>query len=236
MGRAMTPNQTLQGISSMATKAVLADLAAVYLRAGGAPIAIESIGGVDAARRVHAGEPWDLVFLAREAIAKLVASGHVLPDRCVDLMRSGVSVAVRSGAPVPDIASEAALRTAVLAAPSIGYSTGPSGVALTQLFARWGVATQLQDRLVQAPPGVPVGQLVAQGTVALGFQQTSELLHVEGITVVGPMPAELAIVTTFSAAVCTTCQQVERAHALLHFFATSPDALAAKQRQGMEAV
>lgn len=218
----------------MATKAVLADLADACLQAGGAAITIESVGGVDAARRVQAGEDFDAVFLARDALDKLMASGHVLPGSTVDLMRSSVSVAVQAGTPAPNIRSEAALRAAVLAAPSIGYSTGPSGVALTQLFARWGLAAQLQNRIVQAPPGVPVGQLVAQGVVALGFQQTSEMLHLGGITIVGPMPADVAIVTTFSAGICSTSHQVDATRALLHFFASSA-ALAAKQRQGMEA-
>jgi len=197
-------------------------------------MAIESVGGVDAAKRVQAGETFDAVFLAGDAIAKLISSGHVLPDSRVDLMRSGVSVAVRTGAAVPDIHNEAALRAAVLAAPTIGYSTGPSGVALTQLFERWGVVADLQSRIVQAPPGVPVGTLVAEGKVALGFQQTSELLHVEGITRVGPMPAEVAIVTTFSAGICATCRDVPATRALLEFFA-SPAALPAKRRQGMDA-
>jgi molybdate transport system substrate-binding protein len=229
-----TPATTLTGISSMATRAVLADLVQAYVQQGGAPMAIESVGGVDAAKRVQAGEAFDAVFLAGDAIAKLIASGHVLPDSRFDLMRSSVSVAVRAGAAVPDISSEAALRAAVLAAPTIGYSTGPSGVALTQLFERWGVAAELQSRIVQAPPGVPVGTLVAAGQVALGFQQTSELLHVSGITLVGPMPAEVAIVTTFSAGICATCRDVPATRALLEFFA-SPAALPAKERQGMNA-
>lgn len=224
----------LRGISSMATRAVLAELVQAAAQHGCHAMDIDSVGGVDAARRVQAGEDFDAVFLASDAIDKLLASGHVLAGSRVDLMRSSVSVAVRADAPVPEICGEAALRAAVLAAPSIGYSTGPSGVALTQLFARWGVASQLQDRIVQAPPGVPVGQLVAQGRVALGFQQTSELLHLPGITIVGTLPPEVAIVTTFSAAICTTCKQVDATRALLHFFA-SPDALVAKQRQGMAA-
>ncbi|MBI2751657.1 MAG: substrate-binding domain-containing protein [Burkholderiales bacterium] len=219
----------------MTTRAVLADLVQAYVQQGGTPMAVESVGGVDAAKRVQAGEALDAVFLAGDALAKLIASGHVLADSRVDLMRSGVSVAVRAGAAVPDIGSAAALRAAVLAAPTIGYSTGPSGVALTQLFERWGVAAELQSRIVQAPPGVPVGTLVAEGKVAMGFQQTSELLHVEGITLVGPMPAEVAIVTTFSAGICATCRDVVATRALLNFF-TSPAALPAKQRQGMDAV
>ena len=134
----------------MATRAVLADLIGAYAKATGNSIAIESVGGVDAAKRVQAGEAFDAVFLAADAIDKLIASGHVLVGSRVDLMRSGVSVAVRKGAVQPSIATEAALMATVLAASSIGYSTGPSGVALIKLFERWGIAPQIQSRLVQA--------------------------------------------------------------------------------------
>jgi len=230
----MNATLTLTGISSMATRAVLADLAQACAAQGGPTIAIESVGGVDAARRVQAGEVFDAVFLAGDAIERLVAAGHVVPGSRVDLMRSGVSVAVRAGAPVPDLCNEVALRQAVLNAPSIGYSTGPSGAALLQLFERWGVMEALRPRLVQAPPGVPVGQLVAQGGVALGFQQTSELLHVPGITLAGPLPEAVAITTTFSAGLCVTCRHTQATRALLDFFA-SPAADLAKQRQGMDA-
>lgn len=223
----------LTGLSSMATRTVLAELAQMYRERGGTPITIESVGGVDAARRVQAGEVFDAVFLASDAIDKLVASGHVRSGSRVDLMRSEVSVAVRAGTPVPDMASEAALRGAVLAAPSIGFSTGPSGVALRALFERWGILGTLQDRIVQAPTGVPVGQLVADGRVALDFQQTSELLHLPGISIVGSMPRGAEILTIFSAGVCATCSNPQATMELLTFFA-STQALDAKRRQGMD--
>jgi molybdate transport system substrate-binding protein len=227
----MTP--TLRGISSMATRQVLADLAAAWAQRGGAAVSIESVGGVDAARRVASGEAFDVVFLAADAVDKLAAGGHVVPGSRVDLVRSGVAVAVRAGAPRPDLSSEEAVRQAVLAAPTLGYSTGPSGVALVQLFERWGIAETVKPRIVQAPPGVPVGSLVAKGDVALGFQQLSELIHLEGIDVVGGLPEPINIVTVFSGAVCATSQQPDAVRALLAFMA-SPDAAGAKRRQGME--
>ena len=188
---------------------------------------------MDAAKRVQAGEAFDAVFLAADAIDKLIASGHVHMGSRVDLMRSGVSVAVRAGAARPDIATEAALREAVLAAPSIGYSTGPSGVALMQQFQRWGIADEIQSRLVLATPGVPVGSMVAAGAVALGFQQTSELLNLPGIAILGPLPAAVQIVTTFSAGVCTASQDARAVQELLDFM-SSPAAVDAKRNQGME--
>lgn len=224
-------NAPLRGISSMATRKVLAELAAQWQAGGGCPVEIESVGGVDAARRVQAGEPFDLVFLASDAIDRLVEAGHLAPASKRDLMRSSTAVAVRAGAPRPAIDSESALREAVLAAPSIGYSTGPSGVALQALFARWGLAEALAPRLVQARPGVPVGALVASGEAALGFQQLSELLGLPGIDILGELPAAVAIDTVFSAAVLADRTRPE-ATALLNYFA-SDAADAARQRHGM---
>lgn len=217
----------------MATRQVLAELVAAYGQRSGALVAIESVGGVDAAKRVMADEAFDVVVLASDALHKLVAAGKVLPGSVVDLVHSGVAVAVQAGAAQPDIASEDAVRQAVLAARTISYSTGPSGVALAALFERWGLADTVRDRIVQAPPGVPVGALVARGEVELGFQQLSELLHVQGITVLGPLPPAIQITTTFSAGVCATASQPEAARALIAFMASS-EAAAAKRRQGME--
>ena len=217
----------------MATRQLLSELTGAYAQRTGQFVAIASVGGVDAAKRVQAGEVFDGVILASDAIAKLVASGCLRADSVVELVHSGVAVAVRAGTPVPDIGSEGAVRRAVLAAPTLSYSTGPSGVALAQLFERWGIAQQIRERIVSAPPGVPVGSLVAKGEVALGFQQLSELIHVDGITIVGPLPSAIQITTTFSAAITTGCSRVAEMRALLDFMA-SPDAAAAKQRQGME--
>ena len=217
----------------MATRQVLAELVELFRKESDWHLDIESVGGVDAAKRVQAGEAFDLVVLAGDAIEKLLASGRVVGGSKVDLVRSGVAVAVRAGAPRPDIGSEDALRHAVLAARSISYSTGPSGVHLARLFERWGIADAIHDRIVQAPPGVPVGSLVARGDVELGFQQLSELMHLEGIEVIAALPAEVQIVTTFSGAICSASTRPEAAREFLAFMA-SPAAEAAKRRHGME--
>jgi len=226
--------QVIQGISSMATRLVLAELADAYRARSSVVVAFESVGGVDAARRVQAGEAFDVVVLAAAAIDKLAASGHVVAGSRADLVFSAVAVAVKRGAPRPDIATEAALRAAVLAAKTIGYSTGPSGTALLKLFERWGIAEQVRGRVVQAPAGVPVGALVARGDAELGFQQLSELMHEGDVDIVGSMPPGCEIVTTFSAGICTASKQPEAVAALLVFM-RSADAEAAKQRQGMTA-
>lgn len=227
------------GISSMATRLLLAELTAAYEQASGTRVRIESVGGVDAAKRVAAGEAFDVVVLASDAIDKLIATGHALAGSRVDLVHSGVAVAVQAGAAQPDVSSEAAVRSAVLAAKSISYSTGPSGVALAKLFERWGIAEEIQSRIVTPPPGIPVGSLVAKGAdnggVALGFQQLSELIHVEGIRILGPLPEAIQITTTFSGAVCATSGQPEAVRELLRYMA-SPAAAEAKRRQGMDPV
>lgn len=219
----------------MATRQVLAELTSGYEQATGHRASIEAVGGVDAAQRVLAGEAFDVVVLASDAIARLLAAGCIVPGSVVDLVQSGVAVAVPTGAPLPDIGSEDAVRQAVLAARSISYSTGPSGVALAKLFERWGIADEIAGRMVQAPPGVPVGSLVAKGEVELGFQQLSELLHMQGITIVGPLPPAIQVTTTFSAGIGAQSQQADAARELLVYMA-SPQAADAKRKQGMEPV
>jgi molybdate transport system substrate-binding protein len=220
----------------MATRQVLAELTSAFTRESGIAVDITSVGGVDAAKRVQAGEAFDVVILGSDAIDKLTAAGHAHAGSRVDLVRSGVAVAVREGAVQPDISTEEALKQAVLNAPSISYSTGPSGVALAKLFEAWGIAQHIQSRMVQAPPGVPVGSLVAKGDVALGFQQLSELLNVPGITIVGPLPDAVQITTIFAAAlpcgVDPTSAQAAAVNALIAFM-VSPEATDAKIRQGM---
>jgi molybdate transport system substrate-binding protein len=223
----------IRGISSMATRSLLDELATAYIAQTGVPVAIESVGGVDAARRVQEGEAFDVVILSAEAIDKLIAAGRVLAGSRVDLVRSGVAVAVRAGAPHPDLSSEEAVKAAVRAARRVGYSTGPSGVALAKLFERWGLAEELKDRTVVATPGVPVGALVARGDIELGFQQLSELIHVQGIDLLGALPDAIQITTTFSGGVCASSTQPDAVRAMLAEMA-SPAATPAKRRQGMD--
>lgn len=219
----------------MATKPLLADLVVLYKKhRPQVHVLVESVGGVDAAKRVQAGEAFDGVVLASDAIDKLVTSGHVRVGSRVDLVLSGVAVAVPAGQMTPDISTEAALKAAILAAPSLGCSTGPSGVQLAKQFEVWGIAEQIKDRIVQAKPGVPVGALLAQGEVALGFQQLSEMRGVAGITILGPLPEAVQITTTFSGSVAASSTQADAVRALLAFWA-SPACKTLKEEHGMRA-
>jgi len=224
---------SIKMLSSMATREVLAELAARYEAESGCAVVLESAGGVDVAKRVQAGEPVDVVVLAAKAIDELIRAGALLAASRTDIVKSGIAVAVRAGVPLPDIASAEALKRVVSRASTISYSTGPSGVYLVGLFERWGIYEQIKPRIVQAPPGVPVGSLVARGEVELGFQQLSELMNLPGISVVGSLPAEIQSITTFTGAVSASSSESAHAHRLLAFM-SHPQAAATIVRQGME--
>jgi molybdate transport system substrate-binding protein len=209
----------LQLISSMATRAVLRELADLCQSATGHTITTAAGGGVDVATRVRAGDTADIVVLASDVIAKLIDEGHLRRGR-VDLVTSGVAVAVRAGSAHPDIGSADGLRRAVLAAATLSYSTGPSGTHLEKTFERWGVLATIRERIVVPPPGVPVGTLVADGRAELGFQQLSELAALPGVEVVGPLPPEVQTVTVFSGGVATRCDRPDAARAVLDFMAS----------------
>lgn len=225
--------EPIRMMSSMATREVLSELIARYERERGQKVELESGGGVEVARRVQAGEAVDIVVLAGAAIDKLMADGKLQQGSRVDIARSGVGMAVGAGARRPDIGSGEAVKAAVLAARTLGYSTGPSGNYLIQLFERWGIAAQVASRLVQAPPGIAVASLVARGDVELGFQQLSELLHVPGIDVLGALPDEIEYITVFCAGLSAGCARSAAARELLAFLCGSA-AAATKRAHGME--
>jgi molybdate transport system substrate-binding protein len=228
------PSRPLKLLSSMATRELLNELTSQYERATAQPVIAEAAGGVDVAKRVRAGEAVDVVVLSSTAIDSLVAAGSLLPESRVDLVESGVAIAVRAGASQPDVTSESALKQAVLSAKTLSYSTGPSGVYLEKLFERWGILQQIRGRIVVPPPGVPVGSLVAGGTVELGFQQLSELMTLPGITVIGPLPPEIQTITIFSGGISAGCDRPESGRALLDYMA-SPSMSSIKKRHGMDA-
>lgn len=221
----------------MATKTLLAELTHAYSAQTGVSIMIECVGGVDAAKRVQAGETFDMVLLASDAIERLIASGHVQPGSRCDWVRSPVAVAVQVGAARPDLSNESALKAAVLASSTLSYSTGPSGVYLEKLFERWGIADEVKARIVIPPPGTPVGALVANGKAALGFQQLSELIALPGIDVLGTLPEDVAFITTFSsgipAVIAGDAARVAAVQSFLQFLA-SAGVEDVKRKQGMD--
>ena len=235
MSQPATPH-TFTAISSKATQAVLADLTQAYQAQSGMLWQVQAVGGVDAARRVQAGEVFDAVILSNDAIDRLIASGQLMTGSRVDWVRSPVAVAVPQGAPRPDIGSAQALKAAVLAATKVAYSTGPSGVYLEKLFDQWGITAAMQGRCVQAPPGVPVGALLARGEASLGFQQLSELLALPGITLLGELSPDVAYISVFStgmgAAAAADAKRAPAVRAWMDFLA-SAEVEPIKRRHGM---
>ena len=220
-------------ISSMATRELLRDLALRYEHDTGRHVITDAAGGVDVAKRVQDGATVDVVVLASGAIDKLLADQKLLAASRLDLAVSGIAVAVPSGGPYPALDTEEDVRRAVLAARTLSYSTGPSGVYLEKLFTRWGVLDELRERIVVPPPGVAVGSLVARGIVELGFQQLSELKHLAGIEIVSNLPVSVQSLTTFSGAIGAQCRNIDAAR---HFLAAlaAPAAADIKRRYGME--
>jgi molybdate transport system substrate-binding protein len=221
------------GISSMATRQILAECSAAYRKKTGRSVAIESVGGVDAARRVRAGETFDIVALAEDAMKKLEDDGFLKPGSRAAFADSAIAMAVRSGARRPDLSDEAATKAAVLSARSVGYSTGPSGTHVLKLLEKWGADRSSTVRIVQAPPGVPVASLVARGDAELGFQQLSEFLDVPGIDIVGALPSEIQSLTRFSCGVCAAASNAAGALDFVRYLA-STETDACIRRHGME--
>lgn len=218
----------------MATRQLLADLSRSFEQTAPWHIEIESMGGVDAARMVRGGKPIDVIVLASNVMEQLENEGWIVPGTRSDIARSGVAIAIRSGLPRPAIASEEDVKRAVLGAGKISYSTGPSGDHLKRLFARWNIAELIADRTVETKPGIPVGQLVARGDADLGFQQLSEFLDVDGIDIVGPLPADIQTITIFTAGVSTRSTHPDGARAFVAHL-ISPKTQAEKQKLGMDA-
>lgn len=227
------PSAEIRMISSMATRRLLADLVAAFAATAPHTVTVESVGGVEAAKRIAAGEPFDVVVLAAGALDRLAGDGWIVPDSRVAVATSPVAVAIRAGAARPAVGTEADVRRAVQAARTIGYSTGPSGDHLVGLFTRWGIMDAITDRIVQAPAGVPVATLVARGEVELGFQQLSELMHADGIEVLGLLPETIQSQTTFSAGRSRSSPHPEVVSNLLTYMA-SPAVAEIKRRHGME--
>jgi len=221
------------GISSMATRQILSELSGAYQRRTGCSVAFESAGGVDAARRIRAGENFDIIVLADDAMKQLEADGCLKSGSRVGFAQSAIAVAVRSGAKCPSLVDEAAAKAAIIAAQSICYSTGPSGTHMIKLLEKWGIDRLLAEKTVKAPPGVPVGAIVARGEAELGFQQLSEFLDLPGIEIAGPLPREIQSVTLFSCGIGARASNGAGAQDLIGYLASS-DADAAKRRHGME--
>jgi len=227
----------IRAVSSGGFKAALLALVPAFERESGHKVAIEwgsSLGNAPTSipSRLQRGDPLDLVILSRDSLDGLIAQGRIVAGSRVDLARSGIGVAVRAGAPKPDIGSVDAFKRALREARSIAHSSSASGVYLKDLLQRLGLAAALALKIRQVE-GEPVGQVVARGEAEIGLQQVSELIPVAGIAYVGPLPAEIQEITVFAAGIPVGAKHPDAARALVGFL-TSPAAAAIIRKCGME--
>ena len=230
---AMTNAAEIRVLSTQATEEAYRELVSQFEKETGHKVSTIFTGTLDVQKRLAAGENYDMIIMAGPAIDAQIKAGKAVAGSRVDIAKSGVAVGVPSGAPKPDISTTEALKKTVLAAKSIGYSTGPSGVYIMKLFERLGVADQVKDRLKQTPTGVFVGTIIANREVEIGFQQVSELGNFPGVDYVGPLPADVQQTTVFSSGIIVDAKEPGAAKALVKFLTTS-EAGAAFKKRGME--
>ena len=210
-------------LSTQATEEAYKELVPQFEKASGHKVTTVFTGTLGAMKRLSDGEAYDLLIMSRQSIDELAQSGKVVAGSRTDIAKSGVGAAVGKGKPKPDISTVDALKKSLLAAKSIGYSTGPSGIYVVTMFQKMGIADEIKTKLKQTPTGVFVGSTIASGEAEIGFQQVSELSFFPGIDYVGPIPAEVQLITIFSAGIPAGTKQADAAKALVSFI-TAPAA------------
>jgi molybdate transport system substrate-binding protein len=220
-------------LSSLATREAYLELVPQFERETGHKIVTTWSGTTDIAKRLTAGEIHDLVITSSTSQNELIEQGKIVGASLTPLARCGVGMAVRAGLPRPDVGTADTFKQAMLAANTVGYSTGPSGVYVAKLFESLGIADAMKPKTRQVPSGMTVGPFVAKGEADIGFQQESELVHVPGIDYIGALPPELQNVTIFSAGIHTQAAHPDEAKALLQFL-TTPVAAAVMKKHGLQ--
>ena len=187
-------------------------------------------------KRIEAGEEADVVIVAnvlgRSLAEELTKQGKIAGAPVV-FAKSGVGVAVRAGAPEPDISSADALKTSLLQAKTITYSAGASGVYIASMLQKLGIYDQVKAKAVAVKPSEPVGEVVARGDAEIGFHQVSELLPVKGIRYLGPLPADIQNITMYSGGIHSGTKAEAAAKALVAFLST-PSAMQSLGKHGLE--
>jgi molybdate transport system substrate-binding protein len=220
-------------LATGATKEIVLDLVTQFEKTSGHKFIPTWTGTAGIKKRIADGEAYDLIIVGAPVVDAFIRQGKVAPGSRTDLMKSGIGVAVRAGAPKPDIRSGEELKKTLLAAKSIGYSTGPSGDHVVTLIERFGIADQVKPKLKQIPTGARIETVIANGEAEIGFQQISELIHAAGIDYVGPLPSDVQLITVYSAGMQSGAKQPEAAQALIKAL-TAPEAAAVIKQHGME--
>src|SRR5258705_10785683 len=220
-------------VSTQATEEAYKELVAEFEKASGHKVTTFFSGTLNVQKKLADGELYDLIIMAGPAIDDQIKLGKAVAGSRVDVAKSGTGMAVRKGAPKPDISSADALKKTLLTVKSIGYSTGPSGLYMLRVFEKLGIAGEIKGKLKQTPSGVFVGSLIANGDTEVGFQQIAELVHFAGIDYVGPLPGDLQRMTMFSAGIHSGAKQADAARALVKFL-TAPAAAPVIRKHGLE--
>jgi len=187
-------------------------------------------------KRIEAGEEADVVIVANvlgRSLAEELTKQGKIAGAPVIFAKSGVGVAVRAGAPEPDISSADALKTSLLQAKTITYSAGASGVYIASMLQKLGIYDQVKAKAVAVKPSEPVGEVVARGDAEIGFHQVSELLPVKGIRYLGPLPADIQNITVYSGGIHSGTKAEAAAKALVAFLST-PSAMQSLGKHGLE--
>lgn len=229
----MTESAPINVISALAVREACLELFPQFEAASGHPINVTWTGTGDIRKRMASGETCDLVITSSDGLAELLKAAVVMLGTVTPLVTCGMGAAVRAGAPVPDIGTVQGLRDALVAAESVGRSSGPSGLHLERVCEDLGIGEQVAAKTRIIPSGQTVATQLASGEVDLGFQQVPELLHDEAITFVGPLPPGVQNTTIFSAGIHRAAQEPEAAKALLAFLG-SADTVAIFRHHGLE--
>ncbi len=221
----------LKVLSGGAMQGLMAEAVPLFERGGGGKVAVE-IGLTSALRKAVAdGVAFDIALLPRPDIDALARDGRIAAGSVADIARSAIGVAVRAGAPKPDISSVDAFKAAVLQAGSVTYSDGPSGLYIAGLMDRLGLANAIKSK-TKLTTG-PVAELLARGEAELGLQQIVAILPVKGADLVGPLPGELQNVIVYAAGISVAAQQSAAAGDLIRFLAT-PEVVRIMRAKGLE--
>ncbi len=233
LGSSTVDAADIKVLSTRATEEIYRELVPRFEQVSGHKVATTFVGTSDLQKRIAAGEAYDVVILIDTAIDDFIKSGKVLAGSRVDITKSGIGIGVRSGLPKPDVASADALKNALLAAKSIGYTTGPSGEAIDRMLRKMGIADAVKSRVKLPPSGTLVGTIIANGEADIGFQQTNELSHFPGVDYLGPLPAEFQDVTLRSGGILVAAKEKAAAQQLLKFL-SGPEAAPVIRKHGLD--
>jgi molybdate transport system substrate-binding protein len=233
----LTQAAEIKLIASNALKAAYLELLPQFEMATGHKVTAAWSSSLVIQKRIAAGEDADLIVLANilgnSLTEELIKQGKIVASSRAIFAKSGIGVAVRFGAPKPDISSADAVKKSILAAKSIAYSAGASGRYLVSMLQKLGIYDQVKSKVATVKPSEPVGEVVARGEAEIGFHQVSELIPVKGIQYVGPLPAELQNITVYSGGIHSETKEAAAATALVKFLTSAP-ATPTLKKHGLE--